>query len=80
MIDVYKTVKVKFEKIADVQKFVNVASKYHDLDLRAGRYVIPACSLMGIFSLDLEKPVKLTYLEDDEDKIRADFADWIVGD
>lgn len=80
MLDVYKTVKIKLEKVADVQRFVNIAGKYNELDVRSGRYVIPATSLMGMFSLNLEKPIKLTFPKDCEENIRIDFADWIVKD
>lgn len=80
MIDVYKTVKVRLETIKDVQQFVNIASKYSDLDLRSGRYVVNANSLMGIFSLDLDKPIRLSFPEDMENDIRKDFNKWIIED
>ena len=78
MIDVYKTVKIKLEKVRDVQQFVRTASKYSNLDLHSGRYIIPASSLMGIFSLNLEETIKLSYSEDMEEDIRKDFSKWIV--
>ena len=38
----------------------NDISKYDfDFDLVSGRYVIDAKSIMGIFSLDLSKPINL---------------------
>ena len=80
MIDVYKTVKVRLETIKDVQQFVNIASKYSDLDLRSGRYVVNANSLMGIFSLDLDEPIRLSFPEDMENDIRKDFNKWIIED
>ena len=40
-------------------------SKYDgDFDLTSGRYVIDAKSIMGIFSLDLSKPLKLDIHDD----------------
>lgn len=46
--------------INDVKNFVNIVSKYDfEVDLTSGRYVIDAKSIMGIFSLDLSKPIKL---------------------
>ena len=43
-----------------VKAFVNDISKYDfDFDLVSGRYVIDAKSIMGIFSLDLSKPINL---------------------
>ena len=46
--------------INDVKDFVNIVSKYPvDIDLTSGRYVVDAKSIMGIFSLDLSKPIKV---------------------
>ena len=46
--------------INDVKNFVNVVTKYdYEIDLTSGRYVVAAKSLMGIFSLDLTKPIKV---------------------
>ena len=43
-----------------VKSFVNDISGFKaDFDLVAGRYVIDAKSIMGIFSLDLSKPIEL---------------------
>ncbi|MCI8581441.1 MAG: HPr family phosphocarrier protein, partial [Dorea sp.] len=40
--------------------FVNEITKFdNDFDLVSGRYVIDAKSIMGIFSLDLSKPIDL---------------------
>ena len=38
-----------------------IISKYDgDFDLISGRYVVDAKSIMGIFSLDLSKPIQLS--------------------
>ena len=43
-----------------VKSFVNDITKFdYDFDLVSGRYVIDAKSIMGIFSLDLSKPIDL---------------------
>ena len=73
-----KSVKIKLDKVADVQKFVTAASKYKKLDLKSGRYIVSASSLMGIFSLDLSGSVKLCYPDDMEQSIYKDFSPWIV--
>lgn len=55
-----KTVKISLNSIDKVKAFVNDISKYDfDFDLVSGRYVIDAKSIMGIFSLDLSKPIDL---------------------
>ena len=55
-----KKVQISLNSIDKVKAFVNDISKYDfDFDLVSGRYVIDAKSIMGIFSLDLSKPIDL---------------------
>lgn len=55
-----KTVQISLNSIDKVKSFVNEITKYDfDFDLISGRYVIDAKSIMGIFSLDLSKPIQL---------------------
>ncbi len=55
-----KTVQISLNSIDKVKSFVNDISKFDfDFDLVSGRYVIDAKSIMGIFSLDLSKPIDL---------------------
>ena len=55
-----KTVQISLNSIDKVKSFVNTITKYdNDFDLVSGRYVIDAKSIMGIFSLDLSKPINL---------------------
>ncbi len=54
------TFNILLSSINDVKNFVNIVSKYDfDVDLTSGRYVVDAKSIMGIFSLDLSKPIKV---------------------
>ena len=55
-----KTVSISLNSIDKVKSFVNEITKIdNDFDLVSGRYVIDAKSIMGIFSLDLSKPIEL---------------------
>ena len=55
-----KPVQISLNSIDKVKSFVNEISKFDfDFDLVSGRYVIDAKSIMGIFSLDLSKPIDL---------------------
>ncbi len=59
------TLQVTLNSIDKVKTFVNLVSKYNsDFDLVSGRYVIDAKSIMGIFSLDLSKPIELNIHDD----------------
>lgn len=62
-----KTVTISLGSIDKVKSFVNDITKFDsDFDLVSGRYVIDAKSIMGIFSLDLSKPINLN-IHGDED-------------
>ena len=55
-----KTFNISLKSINDVKDFVNIVNKYDfDVDLSSERYVVDAKSIMGIFSLDLSKPIKV---------------------
>ena len=55
-----QTVKISLDSIEKVKSFVNTIARFDaDFDLVSGRYVIDAKSIMGIFSLDLSKPINL---------------------
>lgn len=62
-----KTVTINLGSIDKIKSFVNDITKFDsDFDLVSGRYVIDAKSIMGIFSLDLSKPINLN-IHGDED-------------
>jgi len=77
-----KKVQIKLVTIEDIRKFVTVLAKYTiDLDLQSGRYTVDARSLMGIFSLDLLKPIDFIINSDDEKIVGAvldDVNDWVL--
>ena len=55
-----KTFSILLKSINDVKDFVNIVNRYDfDVDMTSGRYVVDAKSIMGIFSLDLSKPIKV---------------------
>lgn len=72
------TVNVLLSSINDVKNFVNIVSKYDfEIDLASGRYVVDAKSIMGIFSLDLSKPIKVEIHTDSADAILAELKPFI---
>jgi phosphotransferase system HPr-like phosphotransfer protein len=77
-----KKIQIKISTIEDVRNFVTVLAKYTiDLDLQSGRYIVDARSLMGIFSLDLLKPIDFVIHSDDEKIVNAVLGDvkaWVV--
>ncbi len=64
--------------ISDVKNFVNIVTTCsYDVDLISDKYVIDAKSIMGIFSLDLSKPLKMVLNSDDCDDILEKLKDFI---
>ena len=62
---------IMLKTINDVKAFVNSVVKCDfDVDLTSGRYTVDAKSIMGIFSLDLSKPLTMEIRSDD-------FADFL---
>ena len=75
-----KTVKISLNSIDKLKSFVNDLAKFDaDFDLVSGRYVIDAKSIMGIFSLDLSKPIDLNiHAKENVDQILDILAPYII--
>jgi phosphotransferase system HPr-like phosphotransfer protein len=74
-----KTFNIQLSSINDVKLFVNAVNKYtYDTDLTSGRYVVDAKSIMGIFSLDLSKPIKMEIFSDDCDDLMEEMKPFII--
>ena len=75
-----ETVRISLNSIDKVKSFVNDITRFNsDFDLVSGRYVIDAKSIMGIFSLDLSKPIELNIHETDEmDEILKAIKPYVV--
>lgn len=53
-----REVQIRLENIDKVKNFVSAVSEFNEeLDIIRERYVINAKSILGIFSLDLSKPL-----------------------
>ena len=75
-----KTVKISLNSIDKVKSFVNDITKFdYDFDLVSGRYVIDAKSIMGIFSLDLSKPIDLNiHTEDGAEEVLSVLSQYQI--
>ncbi len=73
------TVNISLDSIDKVKSFVNDITKFDsDFDLISGRYVIDAKSIMGIFSLDLSKPIELSIHSDNVFDILDTLTPYII--
>lgn len=64
-------IKVQFRGLESVKNFVNILSRFkNEFDIVDQRYVIDAKSIMGLFSLDLTRPLDLKIYSENEDDIK----------
>ncbi len=72
-------VMIKLQDINQIKALVQaVATSPYDIDIASGRHVINAKSILGIFSLDIEKPMELIIHGEDCDEILAEIKSFIV--
>lgn len=73
------TTTIELKMSGDVQEFVNILIGFgFDIDLVSGRYIVDAKSIMGIYSLDLTKPITLNAHTDDAEELFAAIDKYIV--
>jgi len=74
-----KSFNISLKSITDVKDFVNIVNRYDfDVDLASGRYVVDAKSIMGIFSLDLSKPIKVEVQSEDCAKFCEELKSFVI--
>ena len=74
-----RSVPIKLSLAEEVKTFVNTVNRYpYEVDLRAGRHVVDAKSILGIFSLDLSKPITMDVYEDNCDDLIADIQPFTI--
>jgi len=74
-----KTITISLPSVEAVKNFNNkIFGLPGDFDLGSGRYIVDARSIMGIFSLDLSKPVSLTINSDNEEEVVEAIREFIV--
>ena len=74
-----KTFNIMLNSIMDVKEFVNIVNRFpSEIDLTSSRYVVDAKSIMGIFSLDLSKPIKVDVHSDDCADLMAELDKYMI--
>ena len=71
---------IKLSTVEQIRSFINKVERYNfPVDLKEGRYIVDAKSIMGIFSLDLSKPIDLNiHAEDNMDEIMNVLSAYII--
>ncbi len=73
-----KSVSLRLSLVENVNQFVNIVSRYpFEMDLRAGRHVVDAKSILGIFSLDLSRPITLEIYSDECEQLMEEIKPFI---
>ena len=73
-----ETVTISLTQVTQVQQFVNVVSKVpYDVDMVSGRYTINAKSLLGIYSLDLNRPLQVVMYSDDCEELKKELKEFM---
>ena len=75
-----EVIQKSLNSIDKVKSFVNDITKFdYDFDLVSGRYVIDAKSIMGIFSLDLSRPIDLNiHAEENVDEVLETLKPYMI--
>ena len=77
---VMKAVNIKLSLAENVKSFVNIVNRYpYDVDLRVGRHVVDGKSILGIFSLDLSKPITLEVYADNCEDLMEEIKPFVIG-
>ena len=62
-----REVEIMLETIDDVKKFVQTITMFDgDFEIISGKYIVDAKSILGLFSVDLSKPVTLRINVEDQ--------------
>ena len=76
---VMKVFTVNLKSITEVKEFVRIVNDYaFNVDLISGRYIVDAKSIMGIFSLDLSRPIALEIHSDSADDLIQRLEPFII--
>ena len=76
---IMSSMKILIDSIVKVKEFNNHAVKFPcEIDIISGRYIIDGRSLMGLFSLDLGKPVEMKFDKKYEDLAKLLFSKFEV--
>ena len=62
---------IKLNDFSKAKKFINEVSKFEsDIDAIKDRYIVDAKSIVGIFTLDLSKPITVVLHSDNEEETK----------
>ena len=73
------SVTVRIASAEAAKDFVGIVSAFPvEMDLRSGRYVVDAKSILGILSLDSTQDMRLDVYADDITEIKTALKDYVI--
>ena len=73
-----QAVTISLTQVTQVKQFVNLVERApYDVDVVSGRYTVNAKSMLGIYSLDLSKPIQVLIYSDDCEELKRDLAEFM---
>lgn len=69
---------IKFKDPNEVLAFVNKVEKYpYDMDMKRGRFVVDAKSILGIMNLGFNNPIELRVYDEDCEQLKAEISEYM---
>ena len=74
-----QAVTISLTQVSQVKRFVNLVGQApFDVDVVSGRYTVNAKSMLGIYSLDLSKPIQVVIYSDDCEQLKTELRELMV--
>ena len=74
-----QAVTISLTQVSQVRQFVNLVGQApFDVDVVSGRYTVNAKSMLGIYSLDLSKPIQVVIYSDDCEQLKKELRELMV--
>ena len=71
---------IKFQNPEEVLDFVNKVAKYpYDMDMKRGRFVVDAKSILGIMNLGFNNPIELKIYDEDCEELKQEISKYAAA-
>ncbi len=74
-----QAITISLTEVNQVKRFVNLVGQVpFDVDVVSGRYTVNAKSMLGIYSLDLSRPIQIVIYSDDCEELKEKLTEFMV--
>lgn len=72
--------KVMFKNPEEILNFVNAVDKYDfSMDMRRGRFIVDAKSILGVMNLGLNNVIQLNIYDDDCEQLKQEISQYLTA-